>query len=163
MAAALNGALGTSTNPQATLEAFERSLGVSETIRFRRLGADLGVHPADVQTPLGTVPDWFVRLLAIPEFKAAFPVTIEGKQVGDIVFAPDLSADVMAIASEAYIYGAIDYDDIFSDSLRHRTEFCAQVVIRRDPAMPERVDWTFSPSVFHNATDDDCARPAEPW
>jgi two-component system sensor histidine kinase UhpB len=94
VAAALNGALGTSTNPQATLESFERSLGVSETIRFRRLGTDLGVHPADVQTPLGTVPDWFVRLLGVPEFKAAFPVTIEGKQVGDIVFAPDLSADV---------------------------------------------------------------------
>ena len=94
VAAALNGALRTSTNPQATLEAFVQSLGVSETIRFRRLGTDLDVHPAGVQAPLGAVPAWFVRLLAIPEFKAAFPVTIEGKQVGDIVFAPDLSADV---------------------------------------------------------------------
>ena len=94
VAAALNGALRTSTNPQATLEAFVQSLGVSETIRFRRLGTDLDLHPAGVQAPLGTVPAWFVRLLAIPEFKAAFPVTIEGKQVGDIVFAPDLSADV---------------------------------------------------------------------
>ena len=46
------------------------------------------------RAPLGTVPDWFVRLLAIPEFKAAFPVTIEGKQVGDIVVAPDMSADI---------------------------------------------------------------------
>ena len=43
---------------------------------------------------MGTVPDWFVRLLVLPEFKAAFPVTIEGKQVGDIVFAPDMSADI---------------------------------------------------------------------
>jgi two-component system sensor histidine kinase UhpB len=94
VAAALNGALATSTNPQATLEAFVQSLGASETIRFRRLGTDLDIHPADVQTPLGPAPDWFVRLLAVPEFKAAFPVTIEGKQVGDIVFAPDLSADV---------------------------------------------------------------------
>ena len=90
----LNGALATSTNPQATLEAFVQSLGASETIRFRHLGTDLDIHPADVQTPLGPAPDWFVRLLAVPEFKAAFPVTIEGKQVGDIVFAPDLSADV---------------------------------------------------------------------
>ena len=71
-----------------------QSLGASEAIRFRRLGTDLDVHPPEVQTPLGTVPDWFVRLLAIPEFKAAFPVTIEGKQVGDIVFAPDMSADI---------------------------------------------------------------------
>ena len=94
VAAALNGALRASTNPQATLEAFAQSLGASETIRFQRLGTDLDVQPSDVRTPLGMVPDWFVRLLAIPEFKAAFPVMIEGKQVGDIVFAPDLSADV---------------------------------------------------------------------
>jgi two-component system sensor histidine kinase UhpB len=94
VAAALNGALQASTNPQATLEAFVQSLGASDAIRFRRLGTDLDVHPPEVQTPLGTVPDWFVRLLVLPEFKTAFPVTIEGKQVGDIVVAPDMSADI---------------------------------------------------------------------
>jgi len=94
VAAALNGALQTSTNPQATLEAFADSLGASEGIRFRRPGTGGDGHPPKVQTPLGTVPDWFVHLLDIPEFDAAFPVMIEGKQVGDIVFAPDLSADI---------------------------------------------------------------------
>jgi len=94
VAAALNGALQASNNPQATLDAFVQSLGASEAIRFRRLGTGLDVHPPEVQTPLGTVPDWFVRLLGLPEFKTAFPVMIEGKQVGDIVFAPDMSADV---------------------------------------------------------------------
>ena len=94
VAAALNGALRSSSNPQATLEAFARSLGASEAIRFRRLGTDLDVHPPEVQTPLGTVPDWFVRLLAAPEFSTAFPVMIDGKQVGDIVFAPNMSADI---------------------------------------------------------------------
>ena len=94
VAAALNGALQASSNPQATLDAFVQSLGASEAIRFRRLGTGLDVHPPEVQTPLGTVPDWFVRLLVLPEFKTAFPVLIEGKQVGDIVFAPDMSADV---------------------------------------------------------------------
>ena len=44
VAAALNGALQTSTNPQATLEAFVQSLGASEAIRFRRVGTDLDVH-----------------------------------------------------------------------------------------------------------------------
>ena len=83
VAAALNGALRTSSNPQATLEAFARSLGASEAIRFRRLGTDLDVHPPEVQTPLGTVPDWFVRLLAAPEFSTAFPVMIDGKQIGE--------------------------------------------------------------------------------
>lgn len=94
VAAALNGALRTSSNPHATLEAFVQSLGASEAIRFRRLGTDLDVHPHEVQTPLGTVPDWFVRLIALPESRAAFPVMIEGKPVGDIVFAPDMSADI---------------------------------------------------------------------
>jgi two-component system sensor histidine kinase UhpB len=94
VATALNGALRTSTNPQATLDAFVQPLGDSATIRFRRLGTGLDIHPPEVQAPLGTVPDWFVRLLAIPEFKAAFPVMIEGKQVGDIVFAPDMAADI---------------------------------------------------------------------
>jgi signal transduction histidine kinase len=94
VAAALNGALRASTNPQATLEAFVQSLGAPEAIRFRRLGTDLDVHPPEVQTPLGTVPDWFVRLLVLPEFKTAFPVIVEGKQVGDIVVAPDMSADI---------------------------------------------------------------------
>jgi two-component system sensor histidine kinase UhpB len=94
VAAALNGALQTSSNPQATLEAFAQSLGTSEAIRFRRLGTDRDLHPAGVRTPLGKVPDWFVHLLTVPEFNATFPVTIEGKQVGDIVFAPDLSPDI---------------------------------------------------------------------
>lgn len=94
VAAALNGALRTSTNPQATLEAFVQSLGTSEAIRFRGTGTDLDGHSPEVQTPLGTVPDWFVRLLAIPESRAAFPVMIEGKPVGDIVLAPDMSADI---------------------------------------------------------------------
>ncbi|WP_334513698.1 histidine kinase [Bradyrhizobium sp. AZCC 1693] len=94
VAAALNGALRTSTNPQATLEAFVQSLGTSEAIRFRRLGTDLDVQPPEVQTPLGTVPDWFVHLLVMSESTAAFPVMIEGNQVGDIVVAPDMSADI---------------------------------------------------------------------
>ena len=51
VAAALNGALQTSNNPQATLEAFVQSLGASEAIRFRRLGTGLDVHPPEVQTP----------------------------------------------------------------------------------------------------------------
>ena len=94
VAAALNGALRTSANPQETLDAFVQSLGGSETIRFRGLGTGPDAPPPEVQGPLGRVPGWFIRLLVIPEFRAAFPVTIEGKQVGNIVFTPDMSADI---------------------------------------------------------------------
>lgn len=94
IASALNAALRVSDNPQATLDAFAGSLGDREAIRFRRVGADLASQPLDVHTPLGKVPDWFVRLLVIPEFTAVYPVAIEDKPVGDIVFAPDMSADL---------------------------------------------------------------------
>ena len=50
--------------------------------------------PPDVRTPFGRVPGWFIDLLAVPEIGASFPVTIRGNQVGDIVFSPDISADI---------------------------------------------------------------------
>ena len=43
---------------------------------------------------LGTVPGWFVRPPRRPRDRSRLPVMIEGKQVGDIVFAPDMSADI---------------------------------------------------------------------
>jgi two-component system sensor histidine kinase UhpB len=95
VAAALNAALQTSSNPQATLDAFVQSLGASEAIQFRRNGAESGPRsPSEARTQIGAVPGWFVNLLAIPDVGASFPVTVEGKQVGDIVFAPTMSADV---------------------------------------------------------------------
>jgi two-component system sensor histidine kinase UhpB len=93
VAAALNAALQTSANPQATLDAFAQSLGASGALRFRPLGTGTDAHAPAAPTPL-SVPDWFVRLLAIPEFEASFPVTIAGKQAGNIVFAPDMTADI---------------------------------------------------------------------
>ena len=100
VAEALNGALLISINPQQTLDAFVTSLGTSEAIRFRRAGASVTARaPAEVQTPLGRVPHWFVDRLGLPEIGATFPVTIEGKQVGEIVFAPDLSADIYGSGS----------------------------------------------------------------
>src|SRR2546423_2581671 len=95
VADALNSALKTSANPEQTLDAFVQSLGTSEAIRFARTGTTPVVHsPLEVPTPLGRVPAWFVNLLGLPEIGAAYPVTIAGTRVGDIVFAPDLSADV---------------------------------------------------------------------
>jgi two-component system sensor histidine kinase UhpB len=95
VAEALNSALLVSGNPQQTLDAFVQSLGTSEAIRFRPTGAEISApSPIEVRTPLGRVPRWFVDLLGLPEIGAAFPVRIDGKQVGDIVFSPDLAADI---------------------------------------------------------------------
>jgi signal transduction histidine kinase len=95
IADALNSALRSSANPQQTLEAFGRSLGTSEAIQFRAVGTDLSVHPpVEVRTPFGKVPRWFIHLLTLPEMGASFPVVIGENHVGDIVFSPDLSADL---------------------------------------------------------------------
>jgi len=94
VADALNGALRMSANPEQTLDAFVKSLGTSEAIQFRRAGVNSPPHPVEVQTPLGQVPRWFVDLLAIPEIGAAFPVLIDGNRIGDIIFSPDLSAEI---------------------------------------------------------------------
>ena len=95
VAEALNSALLMSTNPQQTLDAFVQSLGTSEAIRFRSAGAGMTPpSPVEVRTPLGRVPHWFVELLGVPELGASFPVRIDGKQIGDLLFSPDLSADI---------------------------------------------------------------------
>jgi two-component system sensor histidine kinase UhpB len=95
IADALNMALRTSANPQQTLEAFGQTLGTSEAIQFRPAGTGLPVHPPlEVRTPFGKVPAWFVSLLTVPEIGGSFPVTIDGRHIGNIVFSPDLSADL---------------------------------------------------------------------
>ena len=93
VAQALNDALRSSTDAQRTLDAFTASLGsTSAVIQYRP--ADRGDGPPPVRTASPGVPRWFVDLLTIPELGAAYPITIEGRRAGDILFAPDISADV---------------------------------------------------------------------
>jgi two-component system sensor histidine kinase UhpB len=94
VAIALNSALSASEDPQKMLDAFVHSLGTASNIQFRpveagpRLPAKEGLHD------LHGVPQWFVDLIGLPEMEAASPVIIDGKRVGDLVFVPDLSADL---------------------------------------------------------------------
>jgi len=95
VADALNGALRSSANPRQTLDAFVQALGTSETIHFRAAGTSSSHGPpGEVRTPLGRVPQWFIHLLTIPKIGASFSVMLEGNRVGDIVFSPDISADI---------------------------------------------------------------------
>ena len=94
VAAALNGALGSSDNPQRTLDTFVQALDSSSDIQFRP--TDAGPPPSS-RSPLQNlhgVPRWFIDLLTIPDMGGVFPVTIDGRRVGDIVFSADLSADL---------------------------------------------------------------------
>ncbi|WP_025033489.1 ATP-binding protein [Bradyrhizobium sp. DOA9] len=93
VAAALNHALGASDNPRRTLDAFVRSLDTSSAIQFRAVEAG-PPSPAkdDLRKPHG-LTQGYIDLLAGPHMDTAFPVTIDGRHVGDIVFPQGMSAD----------------------------------------------------------------------
>ena len=94
LAAALNDTLRASDNPRQTLDAFVHSLDTSSDIQFRAL--ETGPAPSTKDGPRNPhgVPQWFIDLLAVPDMDAASPVMIDGRRIGDIVFLPDMSADL---------------------------------------------------------------------
>ncbi len=97
IAAALNKALNASSNPEATLEAFVAELNASAgDIKFRKAGMSPqpGPEKPAATSGSGRVPRWFVRLLALPEFVHHTPILIRGERVGELVFEPDMAADV---------------------------------------------------------------------
>ncbi|MGY4327954.1 two-component system sensor histidine kinase UhpB [Bradyrhizobium sp. LB7.2] len=94
VAAALNNTLRTSNTPRQTLDAFVHSLDISSDIQFRAVDAGPASSAKDgLRKPHG-VPQWFVDLLTIPDMDTATPVMIGGQRVGDLLFLPDLSADL---------------------------------------------------------------------
>ncbi|MDA9407713.1 MULTISPECIES: histidine kinase [unclassified Bradyrhizobium] len=94
IAVALNSALSASDNPSKMLDAFVKSLGTSSDIQFHPAEAGPAPSVRDGLHGAHGVPQWFVDLIAIPDIDAASPVMIDGRRVGDIVFRPDLSADL---------------------------------------------------------------------
>lgn len=98
IAGALNRALSASSNPNATLDAFvdELNKSGSDVIKFRKAGASpLSRTEYDaLRGRSGRVPAWFVHLLALPELARHTPVMIQGERVGDLLFEPDMAADV---------------------------------------------------------------------
>ena len=94
VAAALNNTLHTSNNPRQTLDAFVHSLDISSDIQFRAVEAGPTSSAKDGLRKPHDVPQWFVDLLTLPDMDAAAPVMIDGRRVGDLVFLPDLSADL---------------------------------------------------------------------
>jgi two-component system, NarL family, sensor histidine kinase UhpB len=74
IAEALNSALGSSNNPEQTLNAFGQSLGTSEAIQFRRTGTDLSLDPpVDVRTLFGRVPSGSLNYSPFPRSASRFP------------------------------------------------------------------------------------------
>jgi hypothetical protein len=61
-----------------------------------------------------------------------------------------------------FVWGFADYDDVFPDTPRHRTEFCfyAQWAGIDSEGLP-RIAWIAYPR--HNGADDECSRAPEPY
>jgi two-component system sensor histidine kinase UhpB len=97
IAGALNRVLSTSPDPEATLDAFVAELNTSGgDIKFRKAGMSPqpGPEKPAAGSGSGRVPGWFVRLLAPPELARYTPILIHGERVGELVFEPDIVADV---------------------------------------------------------------------
>lgn len=93
IAAGLNAALAASTRPDAILAAFVDQLGSTpaDAIRFRRDGQAPAPERASTS---GRVPEWFVKALLVPDLSQHIPVLVQGRRVGDLIFEPDLSAQI---------------------------------------------------------------------
>ena len=94
VAVALNSTLSASDDPRKMLDAFVGSLATSDDIQFRPVDAGPAPSARNGLHNVHGVPQWFVNLIAIPDFDAASAVLIDGRRVGDLVFVPDLSADL---------------------------------------------------------------------
>jgi hypothetical protein len=66
-----------------------------------------------------------------------------------------------AVPTARYLWGWIEYDDIFPGSIRHRTEFCFQIIFERLAPTNEGYIRFEAHSRF-NAADWDCLRPIDP-
>lgn len=74
----------------------------------------------------------------------------------------DIEASVLRqvrdLQGKLLIWGWAEYDEVFTDSRRHRTEFCYQLVVTGSPA-----SWVgFSQYRAFNGADDDCLRRPTP-
>lgn len=97
VAGALNNALKVAANPDAVLDAFASGLtsSPSEALQFRPAGTEPApkVDPAAALS-FSYVPQWFVSFLNLPDLARHVPIRIGDRQVGDLVYDPDIRANI---------------------------------------------------------------------
>ena len=89
----LNAALAVSANPQQVLDTFAEGIGNGDTIQYR--GAEASISKPRIRLNTDGVPAWFVALLRVPDLASAHPIMIGQQHVGDILFVPDLTPDLI--------------------------------------------------------------------
>ena len=63
-------------------------------------------------------------------------------------------------ARNLHIWGWVEYNDVFDNTPRHRTEFSNRVLIRGEPRLNVPLLWEMQPTENHNGSDDECFRKA---
>lgn len=61
----------------------------------------------------------------------------------------------------AYVWGWADYDDVFTDTERHRTEFCFQIIVGGDPSRTDCRFYFRMTGRFNGADSECCRRPSD--
>ena len=89
----LNAALAATATPQQTLDAFAEGIGTGDAIQYRK--ADASMSKPKIRLTTDGVPAWFVSVLRVPNIAAAHPIAIGKQHVGDILFVPDLTPDLV--------------------------------------------------------------------
>ena len=85
----------------------------------------------------------------------------QGEMDTPIIRVSAAELEPIAADSQWYLWGWVEYDDIFTGTSRHRTEFCFQIDRVRLPVTNEL--WIgFKPYSRFNAADDTCLRPIHP-
>ena len=60
-----------------------------------------------------------------------------------------------------FVWGWADYNDIFPNTPRHRTEFCHEIIVMGDPQNPAHI--SFRGYRTFNGADDECYRQPKPY
>jgi hypothetical protein len=116
--------------------------GMRTCISFRRFGDD--GPPADFQYPDG--PD------SLP-----LPAPVVGGR-SEIASAPMPFVAADLAAGNLYIWGWIEYSDVYENTPRHRTEFCVRVVVVGVDEDNDELRLQFSPFGPFNGAESDCMR-----
>jgi hypothetical protein len=106
--------------------------------------------------PLGMPDDFDFPDLTID---TNYPVLLgpKGTMFGrDIVFDGNIIDATIAGLGKLYIWGWAEYNDIFENTKRHRTEFCHEVIINRIDTDNVRIEFRIYKG--YNGADEQCLK-----
>lgn len=117
-------------------------------------------------TPPDDFPDLWNSNLQIPRVTTyCGPQSVLNSEPLDIPLTEFVRAQAMG--GFVYLWGWLDYNDVFERSERHRTEFCIALIPTRDlstvPTGNEGPPFIYSHYRKHNGTDEQCTRAPAPY